>query len=486
MTLTRLRAALLAALFALAWTPAFAEIKDWSTTPGSNATVNDATYGNIGFAEGQAPSTLNDSARALMAHVRAWYQGGGWTNLGYTHTYASATSVTVASTDVTAHYPAGRRIKAVGSTTGTIYGRVSSSSFSTNTTINVQWDSGSLSSETLTVSVGFFNATGSPSPADIAGAFNTAKGAAVASAASPSATDIWSPAGNLVHVTGTNSMGSFGTAPQAGATRIVIFDAAATLIHSASGIVLPCSANITTAANDMALVVADTTTKHLVAYFKADGTAPCATAYTPNKQVWTSTGTFSKSSVTNGATHVIARCWGAGGGGGGGHTTSIGRGAGGGGGGYAEERLALSALASSEDVTVGTGGGGGTSGTVSSPGTAGGDSSFGTTPFFTAAGGAGGSFAGGTSQAGGAGGAGSNGDTNLTGQTGALSSPQLGAGTLGEMLFGAGGNAAGGGGAGAISNVAVNGQAPGGGGSGGNHTGGTGGAGANGRCEVEW
>jgi hypothetical protein len=42
----------------------------------------------------------------------------------------------------------------VGSTTGTIYGTISSSSFSTNTTVNFTWDSGSLQNETLAISVG--------------------------------------------------------------------------------------------------------------------------------------------------------------------------------------------------------------------------------------------------------------------------------------------------------------------------------------------
>lgn len=478
MTLTRLRAAILAALFALASfaAPAFAEIKDWSTTPGSNATVTDGTYGNIGFAEGQAPSTLNDSARALMAHVRAWYQGGGWTPLGYTHTYASATSVTVAGVDVTAHYPAGRRIKAVGSSTGTIYGRVVSSSFSTNTTINLAWDSGSLSSETLAVSVSFLSATGSPAPADISGVQNLAKGAAVASATS---TDIWAVTGNLVHVTGTTTITGFGTAPQAGATRIVIFDAALTLTHGASAIVLPGGANITTAANDIALVVADTTTKHLVAYFKADGTAVVApTAYTPNKQVWTATGTFSKSSVTNGATHIIARCWGGGGGGGGGHTGASSRGTGGGGGSFSEERLAVSALATTEDVTIGAGGPGGAAGSPGAAGTAGGSSTFGTTPFFTAGGGAAGLAGNGATQAGVAGGTASGGDTNLSGGGSEIS--------FGGAAEAPKGGSAARGGQGGWQNVATAGLAPGGGGSAGNHASGNGGAGADGRCEAEW
>jgi len=40
---------------------------DWSTTPASNATV-----GSINFAENQNPSTVNDSARQLMADVALW------------------------------------------------------------------------------------------------------------------------------------------------------------------------------------------------------------------------------------------------------------------------------------------------------------------------------------------------------------------------------------------------------------------------------
>lgn len=43
-------------------------VKNWSTTPGSNASVD-----SINFAEGQVPSGLNDSARQLMADVAEWY-----------------------------------------------------------------------------------------------------------------------------------------------------------------------------------------------------------------------------------------------------------------------------------------------------------------------------------------------------------------------------------------------------------------------------
>ena len=88
-----------------------------------------------------------------------------------------------------------------------------------------------------------------------------AKGAAVASGATA---DIWSPAdGNLIHITGTSAISSFGTAPQAGSFRICIADAACSLTHG-SNLVLPGAANITLAAEDIFVVFADTTTKHRV------------------------------------------------------------------------------------------------------------------------------------------------------------------------------------------------------------------------------
>ena len=48
-------------------------VAQWSTTPASNATINDGVYGNITWAENQAPSSVNDSARSVMAHIKAWY-----------------------------------------------------------------------------------------------------------------------------------------------------------------------------------------------------------------------------------------------------------------------------------------------------------------------------------------------------------------------------------------------------------------------------
>lgn len=149
-------------------------IDSYSTSPATNAT---ATGGSVNYAEGQAPSTVNNTARQCLADIRSafndlvWFiygtgdQGSG--NLATPAVYASATSFTIAGSDVTTKYEAGRRVRAVGSSTGTIYGSISSSSYNggnTTTTVNVTWDSGSLSNETLVVSLAQIPVTGVPVP----------------------------------------------------------------------------------------------------------------------------------------------------------------------------------------------------------------------------------------------------------------------------------------------------------------------------------
>jgi hypothetical protein len=127
------------------------DIKDWSTTAASNnANPPD------GFPEAMAPSDVNNSAREIMAAVRTYYDEPEWRDWGHTVAYASATSFTTSAGDgdTTSIYHTERRVRAVGSITGTIYGSISSSSHTTQTTVNVTWDSGSLSSESLTISVG--------------------------------------------------------------------------------------------------------------------------------------------------------------------------------------------------------------------------------------------------------------------------------------------------------------------------------------------
>jgi len=138
----------------------------YDTTAANNTATG---TGSVSIAEGMLPSNVNNAMRDIMADVRQWYNSAEWIEYGdgagtYTPAYSSGTAFTIASTDVTAVYHAGRRVKAVGSSTGTIYGSISSSSFSTNTTVNVSWDSGSLSSESLTIYIGITSATNTSMP----------------------------------------------------------------------------------------------------------------------------------------------------------------------------------------------------------------------------------------------------------------------------------------------------------------------------------
>ena len=149
-----------------------AGIKDYSTTAGNNTSI-----GGVSVAEGMLPSNINNAFRAITADIREFYNDAQYVIYGdgdaaFTIAYASATSFTVAGVDVTSFYHAGRRIKAVGSSTGTIFGTISSSNFSTNTTVNVTFDSGSLQNESLTIFVGILSKTGDSIPEDVIDAEN--------------------------------------------------------------------------------------------------------------------------------------------------------------------------------------------------------------------------------------------------------------------------------------------------------------------------
>ena len=69
-------------------------IYDWSTTASNNATV-----GSINWQEGQAPSTVNNSARQEMADVAAWRDllSGGVASTGSANVYALTTGTSVPS-----------------------------------------------------------------------------------------------------------------------------------------------------------------------------------------------------------------------------------------------------------------------------------------------------------------------------------------------------------------------------------------------------
>jgi len=145
-----------------------AGIKDYSTTQADNTSLN-----SISTAEGMLPSNLNNAIRALMKNTRDWYNDSQWVEYGdgsgsYTAAYVSGTSFTINGANVTSEYHAGRRIKIyLGTTAAFRYGTISSSSFSTNTTVNVTWDSGSLANETLSVYLAILTKTNDSIPTGI-------------------------------------------------------------------------------------------------------------------------------------------------------------------------------------------------------------------------------------------------------------------------------------------------------------------------------
>ena len=65
--------------------------------------------------------------------------------------------------------------------------------------------------------------------------------------------------GDYIHITGTTTITSFGTAAAAGVRRTLIFDGALTLTHNATSLICPGAANIVTVAGTIIEVVAETT-----------------------------------------------------------------------------------------------------------------------------------------------------------------------------------------------------------------------------------
>jgi hypothetical protein len=102
------------------------------------------------------------------------------------------------------------------------------------------------------------------------------QGANIASVAGD--TDIWANFdGNTVHITGTNAITDFGTPKSAGDSMWVVFDAAASVVDSAT-ITVAGNTNYQAAANDLALVYALTTSTFLFMPFPNSGSSPVAAA----------------------------------------------------------------------------------------------------------------------------------------------------------------------------------------------------------------
>lgn len=141
-------------------------LPSYSTTPAENVSANTG----INWDEGMPPATVNNSARQNMTDVRLQWNDASWFQYGVgsktvAATYSSGTVFTLAGADATAYWHVGRRVRGVGSSTGTIYGTITATAFAAATnTVTVRWDSGALANEALAVSASIMPMTGSPLP----------------------------------------------------------------------------------------------------------------------------------------------------------------------------------------------------------------------------------------------------------------------------------------------------------------------------------
>ena len=128
-------------------------VSAYSTTASSNTAIN-----GININTGMPPSNVDNALRQYGKDIRDVWNDKEWFILGdgdgtATFTRASSTSITV-PTDITSTHHVGRRVKVYGSNTGTIYGKIATSSYSApNTTLAFTFDSGSISGSDTTVDV---------------------------------------------------------------------------------------------------------------------------------------------------------------------------------------------------------------------------------------------------------------------------------------------------------------------------------------------
>ena len=126
-------------------------VSNYSTTSANNTTIN-----NISIAEGMPPSNVNNAIRNELKDVREVWNDKEWFILGdgdgaTVFTRTGNTTVTV-PTDITSTHHVGRRVKIIGTQTGTVYSHISASAYSApNTTLT--FASGTINASDSTVDV---------------------------------------------------------------------------------------------------------------------------------------------------------------------------------------------------------------------------------------------------------------------------------------------------------------------------------------------
>ena len=121
-----------------------------------NSLYTSAALNTSTFPEGMSPAALNDGLRQLEADLAQFIRDDLWIQYGDgdgpgSVSYVGAASFKVNGADVASTYHPGRRVKVTGTSTGTVYAVVQSSSYGTDTTVTLMDTTGAIQNESLTV-----------------------------------------------------------------------------------------------------------------------------------------------------------------------------------------------------------------------------------------------------------------------------------------------------------------------------------------------
>lgn len=187
-----------------------------------------------------ADSSQFDPSSANLTNTSQWVASG------LSVVYNSASSFVVAG-DQTADLHAGRRVRLTLGT-GYVYGVITSSSFTSSTTVNVTLDGTSV----LDASLSALDVSVLRADVEALPVLNYGKAQTVASAAgTTSLAGTWS---NHITMTGTATITGFGTVPE-GVRRTITAGGAFTLAYNATSMILPGASDITAASGDVFEVV---------------------------------------------------------------------------------------------------------------------------------------------------------------------------------------------------------------------------------------